>query len=76
MVRPFGRLRDRRLTNRVQGPHRRNELRGEAGKVLEPVERPGAEGSVCRVVVPSGFVSTLRLAQDGASSTNLGLGGP
>jgi len=26
--------------------HGLNELRGEAGKVLEPVERPGAGGNV------------------------------
>ena len=53
--------------------HRRlNERRGEAGKVLEPVERPGA-GATCERGSLSGFVSILRQAQGTASSTNSGV---
>ena len=51
---------------------RLNELRGEAGKVLEPVERPGAE-AVWESGGPLGVRfdhSILRQAQDTASSTN------
>ena len=38
---------------------RLNELRGEAGKVLEPVERPGSEAA-WESGGPLGFASTIR----------------
>ena len=46
-------------------------LRGEAGKVLEPVERPGA-GCTCERGSPFGVRSVLRRAQEIAGSGTTG----